>query len=70
LIPKLRKILPKNIQIIDSGEAVAKQTQAVLKDKIGISKLAESSALFYINRNPKVLSDILENKYPIIEKDF
>ena len=70
LIPKLRKILPKNIKIIDSGEAVAKQTQAVLKDKIGISNLTKSNALFYINRSPKVLSDLLENKYPVIEKDF
>lgn len=70
LIPKLRKILPNNIQIIDSGEAVAKQTQAVLKDKIGISTLTKSNALFYINRNPKVLSELLENMYPVIEKDF
>jgi len=70
LIPKLRKILPKNIKIIDSGEAVAKQTQAVLKEKIGFSDLDKSSHLFYTNSNPKVLSDLLENKYPVIEKDF
>jgi glutamate racemase len=70
LIPKLRKILPNNIQIIDSGEAVAKQTQAVLKDKIGISTLTKGNAVFYINRNPKVLSELLENMYPVIEKDF
>jgi len=70
LIPKIKKILPEHIQIIDSGEAVAKQTQAVLKDKIGISKIQKSNSLFYTNGNPKVLSDILENKYPVVERQF
>ena len=70
LIPKLRKMLPENIQIIDSGEAVAKQTQAVLKDKIGISNQTKGNAVFYINRNSKVLCELLENKYLVIEKDF
>ena len=70
LIPKIKKILPEHIQIIDSGEAVARQTQAVLKDKIGISKIQKSNALFYTNGNPKVLSDILENKYTVVERQF
>jgi len=70
LIPKIKKILPEHIQIIDSGEAVARQTQAVLKDKIGISKIQKSNSLFYTNGNPKVLSDILENKYPVVERQF
>jgi glutamate racemase len=70
LIPKIKKILPEHIQIIDSGEAVARQTQAVLKDKIGISKIQKSYSLFYTNGNPKVLSEILENKYPVIERQF
>ena len=70
LIPKIKKILPNHIQIIDSGEAVAKQTLAVLKDKIGISKIQKSNALFYTNGNPKVLSEILENKYTVIERQF
>ncbi len=30
LIPQIRKILPEHIQIIDSGEAVAKQTKNIL----------------------------------------
>jgi glutamate racemase len=70
LIPKIKKILPENVQIIDSGEAVAKQTQAVLKEKIGISSVQKSSSLFYSNGNPIVLSDILKNKYTVIQKDF
>lgn len=70
LIKKIKKILPENVQIIDSGEAVAKQTQAVLKEKIGFSNLIKSSPLFYTNTNPKVLSELLENKYTAVNKDF
>lgn len=70
LIPQIKKILPDNIQIIDSGEAVARQTFAILKEKVGFSNLNENEPAFYTNSNPKVLSDILENKYKVIEKDF
>lgn len=70
LIPQIKKILPEHIQIIDSGEAVAKQTQNVLKEKVGFSSNEKSEPVFYTNSNPKVLSEILGNKYEIIEKDF
>ena len=70
LIPKISKILPKNVQIIDSGEAVARQTQVVLKEKIGFSNLNKSSHLFYTNGNSLVLSELLEKNYTVLEKDF
>lgn len=70
LIPQIKEILPAHIQIIDSGEAVAKQTRNVLQDKVGFASNEKSEALFYSNSNPKVLADILGNKYKIIEKDF
>lgn len=70
LIPQIKKILPASIQIIDSGEAVAKQTRNVLQEKAGFATNEKSEALFYTNSNPKVLSEILENKYKILEKDF
>lgn len=70
LIPKIKEILPAHIQIIDSGEAVAKQTRNVLQEKVGFASNEKSEALFYTNSNPKVLSEILGNKYKIIEKDF
>lgn len=70
LIPQLKKILPPNIQIIDSGEAVARQTQNVLKEKVGLSGLKNGEPLFYTNSDPKVLSEILGYKYKVIEKDF
>ena len=70
LIPKIKEILPKSIQIIDSGEAVAKQTLAVLQNQTGISDLKKGKCEFYSNINPKVLDDILENKYSVTKRDF
>jgi len=70
LIPQIKKILPAHIHIIDSGEAVARQTQNVLKDKVGFSSVENSEPIFYTNSDPKVLSEILGNKYEVIEKDF
>lgn len=70
LIPQIKEILPEHIQIIDSGEAVARQTQNVLKEKVGFSSIEKRKPIFYTNSNPKVLSEIIGNKYEVIEKDF
>jgi len=71
LIPQIKKILPAHIKIIDSGEAVARQTQKVLKEKIGLNNSPNiGKSVFYTNSNPAVLSDILENQYPVERKDF
>jgi glutamate racemase len=60
LIPILKKMLPKNVMIIDSGQAVARQTKSVL-DKLDL--LSNSSEWgthqFFTNKNEKVLSNIL-----------
>lgn len=71
LIPQIKKIIPSSITIIDSGEAVAKQTKKIITEKIGFREISEkSNQQFYTNTNPKVLSDILENKYNVIQNDF
>lgn len=71
LIPQIKKIIPKKITIIDSGEAVARQTKKVLEEVVGINENTHlSKNLFYTNTNPEVLKEILENKYPIIAQDF
>ena len=70
LIPQIKKILPEHIQIIDSGEAVARQTQNILREKVGFTDTPKSEPVFYVNSNPAVLRSILEDKYPVIEKDF
>ena len=70
LIPAIKKILPAHIQIIDSGEAVARQTLAVLKEKIGLHENSQSTQLFYTNTDPHVLSEILGSGYSVIKLDF
>jgi len=70
LIPQIKRILPSHIKIIDSGEAVARQTQTILNEKVGINTSLKKDIRFYTNNNPKVLSEILKGKYPIEEKDF
>ena len=69
LIPQIREILPANIQIIDSGEAVARQTQKVLTE-IGFNTLQDNKPVFYTNTNPKVLKDILKENYEVVERFF
>ncbi|MDI1257083.1 MAG: glutamate racemase [Flavobacterium sp.] len=70
LIPQIKKILPPNIKIIDSGEAVARQTQNVLKANDAFNSSEKSTQVFYTNANPKVLSDIVGKHYSVSEKDF
>lgn len=70
LIPQIKKIIPQHIQIIDSGEAVAKQTYKILNENVGRHSEGKGKATFFTNTNPKVLSDILKNKYDVIQKEF
>lgn len=70
LIPQIKKILPDHIQIIDSGEAVAKQTKNVLQENIGLSESQNNEPVFFTNSDPKVLSEILEKKYKVTQMDF
>jgi glutamate racemase len=70
LIPQIKKIIPEHVHIIDSGEAVAKQTQNILREQTGFSDNLKGDSSFYTNTNPKVLTEILENKYVVKEKDF
>jgi glutamate racemase len=70
LIPQIKKIIPHHIKIIDSGEAVARQTQKILQEKVGFHSKGESKAVFYTNSNPNVLEQILGNKYKVLKADF
>ena len=71
LIPQIKKILPKEIKIIDSGEAVARQTKSVLLERNGLNDGKNNAkSIFYSNSDPKVLKDILNNKYDVITKYF
>jgi len=71
LLPQIKKILPKHIKIIDSGEAVAKQTKNILTEINALNiENHQPKNIFYTNANPTVLEKILKHNYPIIKKDF
>jgi glutamate racemase len=71
LVPQIKKILPDSIKIIDSGEAVAKQTQKVLEEYKLLNKSGKKGRqVFYTNSNPAVLQNILDNKYEAEKMDF
>ena len=70
MITQKKKILPENIQIIDSGQAVARQTQKILHEKVGLSNLKTPEPVFYSNTNAKVLFEILKEKYSVEQIDF
>jgi len=67
LIPQIKEILGNSIKIIDSGEAVAKQTNAILESRnLKNDSLEDGNHTFYINTIAEVLYKILENSYASI----
>ena len=62
LIPVLKEILPSNVNIIDSGEAVARQTKTVLEQNNLLTKVNDNPEhLFYTNTDVKVLKDLVND---------
>ena len=71
LMPQLLEMLPKNIKIIDSGQAVAKQTQAILeKNKLLNIAQLKSKHQFLTNTNSKVMTSLLGGNYEVNYLDF
>ena len=74
LIPQLKKILPENVKIIDSGEAVARQTKTVLQS---LNLLREENTKpklqFFTNAKTDTLKFLLKNyaeKISVEKMDF
>ena len=60
LIPVLKKLLPEHVQIIDSGEAVAKQTKTVLeRDKLLNNTTTKGGHQFFTNADVDILRHFL-----------
>jgi len=70
LIPKIKKILPLNISIIDSGKAVAKQVENILNKQKSFNTTNSSINSFYTNSTTDVIKTILNDNYPISRLDF
>nr|WP_299343871.1 glutamate racemase [Allomuricauda sp.] len=71
LIPALQEILPEHIHIIDSGEAVARQTKAVL-EKQGLLSLSNTkgASKFYTNGSYEVLQQLVGKQTKVSQLDF
>ncbi len=59
LIPQLKKLLPPEVSIIDSGKAVAKQTQAVLRASGNLAATPQGKPEFYTNKKVEILKKFL-----------
>jgi glutamate racemase len=71
LIPLLLEMLPNHVKIIDSGQAVARQTKAVLETH-GLlnSKIAKPNNQFYSNGTIDILNEILEKQFKVEYMQF
>ena len=71
LIPMLSKMLPKSVNIIDSGDAVARQTKVVLEqNNLLNTEVLNASFKFYTNGKPEVLQSLLDFDTHVIFIDF
>ena len=71
LIPLLVELLPNHVKIIDSGEAVARQTKAVLeKHNLLNTQTKKGKYKFFTNGIPKVMASLLEDKYEVKRLNF
>ena len=74
LIPQIKQILGEQVKIIDSGEAVARQTKAILeKNTLSNQENSSSHHQFYTNSNSEVLDTFLSEvslNYSVEHIDF
>lgn len=74
LIPQLKAILPTNVKIIDSGEAVARQTKTVLQSLNMLrEEITTPNLQFFTNAETETLKFLLKEyseKISVEKKDF
>src|SRR5690606_27226035 len=67
---QIAKIIPDQIQIIDSGQAIAKRVKAVLEENNMFNSTSASQHLYYTNKYESVLKNILPNQADVAFLDF
>lgn len=71
LKPQIKKILPPTIQIIDSGRAVAQQTQKILEQNNLLNLFdKKGKAFFYTNSDKTVLQNLVGKEFEVECIDF
>ncbi len=64
LIPQLKKLLPLTVQIIDSGEAVARQTRNILSQQELINtEHKKATHQFFTNKDEKLLQNFVPDAF-------
>jgi glutamate racemase len=63
LIPQLAKLIPNNIKIIDSGEAVAKQTKNILLEKNLLRESSNQPIIQFITNSSDITLKLLLKGY-------
>ena len=62
IVPQLRKLIPTHVKILDSGEAVAKQTAIRLQDYNLLREETENTTLSFLsNSDPSTLKYLLKD---------
>ena len=68
LVPLLRQLLPKNITIIDSGSAVAKQAKEVMvKNNLLNKDITKINLEFYTNGSKEIMANLMSWDKSIIK---
>jgi len=71
LTPMLLELLPNHVKIIDSGEAVARQTKAILEQSDLLNTdYIKPQLEFYSNSNPEVMQELIGKDYEVKYLDF
>lgn len=71
LIPMLTSLLPKEVKIIDSGLAVARQTKTILSERQLLnSEKKQPDIKLFSNGNVEVLNTLLKGKFETSYLDF
>ncbi|MEX0995730.1 MAG: glutamate racemase [Flavobacteriaceae bacterium] len=71
LVPQIKKLLPENVVIIDSGRAVARQTKAVLENNNLLeTKRRKPNCHFFTNSKSTSLSTLLKDYENEISMSF
>lgn len=71
LMPLLLELLPQEVKIIDSGEAVAKQTKAILaQHELLHTSKSYSKNQFFTNGNPEIMQTLLDGNVDVTHLDF
>jgi len=70
LIPILKELLPKNIVIIDSGEAVARQTKWILNSLELLNKEQKKASINFYTNGSKVILKKFVTGFPVEQLEF